>query len=330
MKKTLSVIFVALLAAGFMFAQEAESKVEHSFGVEVDSAYYFESDPLLESGTNWAPLTGPYAGLEACVIPRYTAKFNIPGNNPLTAGNFVEVQEGVQITPVSVASLTSVKYQPIAFLNFSAGLTIGTGWDCGPIKGGMGVAAYSLDKDGKQEYDPLTPFARYYIEPWTQALFQFDIAAVLPEEKQEWMHIVYQHTFEVGYKYLTGVENGTPYTWILGKDSFNGLKYKTVFTLGYQFPEEKVKVLQLAGVQYSIDGYFKDVAPDYPGFKSDFVHMSISPTMVLKFNEHNSLAIQMAFANRRSFETADTSFTGTVNGTEWTFHRIAFSYNWTL
>ncbi len=128
---------------------------------------------------------------------------------------------------------------------------------------------------------------------------------------------------------LTGVDKATPWIWQLSGDKFKGLNYDSVLTLGYAFPST-VKVLNLAGVQTEFWGDYKetDLSPNY---NASFTNIGISPTLVLKFNDHNSLAMQCRIKNRRSYaDVSNTTFAGTVNGTEWLFDRFALSYTWSL
>lgn len=322
MKKIFSILLCALLSISFAFAQESE-KTEQSFWLTVDFAEHVATENLAASGTNWAPITGPYSGIEGRITPWYEMKLKTPGSNALTAGNNVKFQEGLEITPVSLMVKSVVKVEPIAFLNFSAGTDIGTGWDLGPFKGGIGVW-------NGTEYASLPTFQRYFIEPWAEGLFQFDVAALISDsELADKMHIVMQATYKVAYSKLTGVADGTPWIWQLGANRFNGWNYDSVITLGYSFPSS-VKVLSLAGVQTEFWGYYKEVE-NYAGYNTSFTNIGISPTLLLKFNEHHSLAMQCRIMNRRSFaDVTNTSFSGLVNGTEWLFDRIAFSYTWSL
>jgi len=331
MKKILSFALCALMFAGIAFAQDS-GKTEQSFWISVDFAEYLQSDALAASGTNWAPVTGPYSGIEGRITPWYELKIKTPGSNALTAGNNIKLQQGLEITPVSVVTKSKVVYEPIAFLNFSAGANVGTGWNVGPFKGGMGVFdGLAITETGTSiNYAALKPFGNYYIEPWAEALFQFDVAALIGDKDlADKMHIVLQTTYKVAYTTLTGVENETPWIWQLAGNRFNGLNYDSVITLGYALPSN-IKVLNLVGVQVEFSGFYKDVDAN-PYYNSKFTNIGISPTAVLKFNAHNSLAIQCRIKNRLSY--VDPTFTnacGVNNGTEWIFDRFALSYTWKM
>lgn len=326
-------ILCVFLALSPLFAQAAVApSVEQSFWVSVDMAGYLLSDPLSASGTNWAPLTGPYSGLEVRATPWYEAKVNLPGSNVLTEGNNIKFQQGLEITPVSVTAKTAVSFTPIAFLVFNAGVNMGTGWSFGPFQGAMGVADGAVVlKDGQYQvsYADLEPFNDLYFEPWFEGLFQFDVAALISDaDLADKLHIVMQTTYRLAYPVLSGVSDRTPWTWQLTGDKFNGWNYDAVLTFGYQLPSS-VKYLSLAGVQVEFSGYFNDVDSN-PAYNSDFCTVGISPTAVLDFGPHHNLALQCRVMNRRSYsDVSCTNSAGDCNGTEWFFDRFALSYTWT-
>jgi len=340
-KKLSIVLLCALLFTGFAFAEKLTFDASFRGWMTTDMGYLFKVAPLAESGTNWAPVTGPYDAFKFRVVTWGECKIDLPGSNSLTAGNNLKFQEGIETTPVSLASRSKVVWTPIAFLNLSAGVNIGTGWAYGPFHGSMAaLGSFGLSDDGKsvtEEYETIEPFTHLYVEPWVEGLFQFDLAAVLPKDKQKWTHAVLQATYKIMYSTITGEQDGTPWEWQLTPQRFNGWNYDSVITLGYMFPEQ-IKPLSLVGVQIDMCGYYNVVpqngywASTMSGFDPNFMTVSFNPTLLFDFNEHHTLALQCRIINRLSYEekagVVNTTCSGTVNGVEWLFDRIALSYTY--
>ncbi|MCR4790263.1 MAG: hypothetical protein K5839_04215, partial [Treponemataceae bacterium] len=211
-------------------------------------------------------------------------------------------------------------------LSFTGGINVATGWKLGSLGTGQGVINSTYDG-----YDILPMFFNFYFKPYVEALFQFDVAAVVSNEKiKDWLHIVLQATYQVNYSCMSGVADGTPWLWENSGDRFNGWGYDSVITFGYMFPDQ-VKVLSLLGVQVEMDGYYYDVTGgQYEAWNPKFMELCINPTMVLDFDEHNNLAIQCRIKNSRAFATEDTSCTGTCIGQQFFFDRFALSYTYTF
>jgi len=324
MKKTLSIILCLFLALG-AFAAEVEA--EQSGCVSVDFAYYFPAERTTNPGTSWGMINGFYNGLEGRITPWYNVTVKTPGNSALTESNCLTFAEGLEITPVSLGTKSEIGFSPIAFLVFKAGITVATGWDIpGAFEGGMSV--YTKDNAEGHVYSALPSFSTFFIEPWVQGTFQFDVAALAPADLADKLHIVLVADYKAQYTTLTGVADGTPWEWQLTDNKFNGWNYYSCITFGYMLPED-VKVLRLAGIQVTFDGYYKNVAAEaYKDYKTDFCTIGLNPTLVLAFDDHNSLAMQCQVKNRRSFATEDTSFSGITNGAEWFFDRVALSYTY--
>lgn len=342
MKKITAGILSLLLCTGFLFAQEKTFNASFRNWITTDLVYLVDVAPLAESGVNFAPVTGPYDAFKGRATVWSECNVALPGNNGLTTGNNVKFQEGIEITPVSIVSKTKVVWTPIAFLNLSAGFNVGTGFAYGPFHGSMAaLGSFGTTDGGKtitEEYETLTPFVHLYVEPWVEGLFQFDLAAVLPEDKKEWTHAVLQATYKIAHSAITGQEDGTVWEWQLTPQRFNGWNYDSVITLGYMFPD-KIKPLSLAGVQTEISGYYNvipkagDWANTLKDFDPNFMTVSISPTLLFDFNEHHTLGMQVRFINRLSYEQTvpgitNTTCSGKVNGVEWIFDRIALSYTY--
>ncbi|MCR5698546.1 MAG: hypothetical protein K6G52_02765 [Treponemataceae bacterium] len=338
MKKALSILLCVLMCTTFIFAQEAEAVAEetvaeaktqsgeNNFWINFSMAEYLAHERSHSTGTAWSNVNGPYSGIEGALGFWYEYKLNTPGNNALTEGNNVKFQEGFEVRgPVDIKGTGKIIYTPIAFLSFTGGVEVATGWDL-PIARGQGVWNSTTSA-----YDTLPMFMNFYFKPYLEALFQFDVAALVSDKNlKDWLHIVLQATYQVNFSAMTGVADGTPWLWENGGDKFNGWGYDSYITFGYMFPDQ-VKVIQLVGVQLEFDGYYYDVTGgQYAAWNPTFVEFCINPTVMLAFDKHNSLALQCRIKNSRAFATEDESFTGTCVGQQYFFDRFALSYTYSF
>lgn len=313
MKKTVAFILAMLLCVS-VFA-------EGKFSLTTDFAYYPKSESLLKSGTSFAPITGPYSGVEGRVTGNYTYKIPVPfGDNALVRGNTLDLGAALELSPVSVTPAVSVALTPIAFLKFTATGKIGTGWNL------IGLRGLGIYDGATSTYSDLPSFKNYWYEARFQSLFQFDLAAIMPGD---WNHVVTMATYEVIYNGVTGLDNQDIFMWQTSGEKAKGLNYYSSIILGYQMP----LVLQTVGLQFEFSGYYdaKSYPAAYSAYKGDFGTVSINPVAILKFNENHSLTIQANFKARRSFATKpaanQTNLELNCIGKEWFFNRLAFSYS---
>lgn len=353
MKKFVSILVCLLLCFGAVFAVEAT----HSGWLGVDLAWYpgANKNAALYTNGGFAGADMRNYGIEGRITPWYELSVKTPfGDNPLTQGNTLNFDVGLEVTPVSVMPRAKLSFSPIAFLVFSAGVDVGTGWDCGNLfVGGMSVwnktitpqaekDQYYYEKVGdysKQQvnYNPSLPFQNMFFEPWFQATFQFDVAALMPESQKKWMHICLLASYQIKYTGLAGAAEDDIWKWQLTGDKVNGWNHYVSVLLGYQMP----LVLQTVGLMFEYEQYF-----DKPAFHamggglydlSDAIcapTFKLSPCAILKFNEHHSLTVQLRFKTMSNYSLADMAIGGAnmfggYRSDIWYFDRIALSYCWT-
>lgn len=312
-KRIILIVAFAFVFSSAFFAQK--------FSITTDFAYYPKSD-FIPGPSHFAPLTGPYSGLEGRVTG--AAKFSIPtplGEHWLLNSATLDLTGKFEISPVSIKPAFSMNWTPLPFIVFGAGAQIGTGWNLAGLQG-MAV----LSDDGK-EYKDLTPFANYYVKYYGEGTFQFDTGAIV---KGDWTHFQIMYTYQVYYEQLTGIANQTVWEWQCTGNKANGLKNYQNLVLAYQMP----LMLSRIGVLTEFEGFYNDNAFANPNYNSTFNQISISPLAQLTFNEHNVLSIIAGFSTRRSFTTdhkekiEETALT--YSGYEWFFNRIALSWAYTF
>lgn len=301
-----------------------------AFSLNVQAAYYPESAhvsaaPNTDNVNHFAPLTGPYSGLEGAVTPQVDYTISTPlGDHWLLSGANLKLGGWMQVTPVTVKPGASITFTPMPFLVFSAGGEAGTGWDLGPFKGGMG--AYS----GKEtDYNQGSTFAEWYLKTWFQGTFQFDTGAIIAGD---WTHVLMQFTYQAYYQAYTGAKNQELWTWQCSGNRVNGWYEYMCGILGYQLP---IPVLKMVGLMFESEGpYSKDAYRNPPEYEGNFKEISLSPVLQFAFTKKDSLNLLIHFKSRRTL-----SFIGKLElpesdypavGREWFFNRLALSYTHTF
>ena len=319
MKKPLLVALILLLCFAFVYADEPSS----SMSIATDFTIWPNNSPVYgEDSIHFSPITGIYKALELRSTFSYDYKIPVPfSDNPLVSGNNVKLVGSIEATPVSIALEPSVEFTPIAFLVFSSGVKLGTGWKI------IGIDGLSNYNDSTREYTPATPFGDWYFRFWMQGLFQFDLAAVMPGD---WNHVVTQASYQVMYTANTSVNAKDVWCWQASYNLVNGWEYYSSVVLGYQMP----LMLQMVGVQFEFGGYYSadDIKAQYNTFKNDFMTAQVNPLAIIKFNEHHSLTVMFNFSNRRGFQSApvgnQTDVDLTYSSDEWYFKRFALRYTY--
>lgn len=316
MKKTVC-ICISIILASLLCANES------AFSFGVDFAYYPESKPVpSEAAAQFAPMTGLYSGVEARFIGKYEYTIPVPfGENSLVSGNMLTLGANIELTPLTIEAIGKIGFSPIAFLNFNAGVKIGSGWE---LIGLQGVAEYNPIT---ARYDSISPFSAAHNAVWIEGVFQFDLAAVVPGE---WNHVVFVAAYKTQYEQMLGVENKHPWLWQTIGHKVNGLSYESSFILGYQMPLP----LSMVAVQTVLLGYYNaaDFAPQYTDWDPTFMTVEINPIGVITLSKKQSLLIQFSFASRRSFSQDHSAENRSVleytqTGREWYFRRLALSYS---
>lgn len=311
-------LFAFALAASLVAAPlAAESFLDDiQFSTAVDFAYYPDSAWL--PGTpdgHFAPITGPYSGVEGRVTGN--ASYTIPtplGENFLLKSANINLTGSLEIAPVSVKPQFSATFTPLPFLVFGTGISAGTGWN---LAGLQGMALF----DGT-EYVDLTPFKDWYYKFYVQGTFQFDTGAIFAGD---WTHAVIQYTYQAYYEGLSAAGATDLWEWQLGKKKTNGWQNYQSLILAYQMPLPIYRV----GVMCELSGHYSDTDYTNPDFNGSFKWISVCPLTQFKFGEHDVLNCILDFSSRRCYATETTPETevdATFVSREWYFNRIAFSW----
>jgi len=314
-------LMTAIIAGnGALFADE----VEHTTKAGVEFAYYVDDHRGQDSDGGWSwpnyvpkevpddfvpigndegrVLGSGWGSLELQAYLQHSIKVPVmQGSGPLTKDNNITFSFKGSLAPVVAYVQAKTVLTPIAFLNFEAGYSIGTGWN------GLGFNGIGLNNDGSG--NPLEDsFAGAAMEAWVGGTFQFDFAALFPGE---WNHVVTVANAKFQYINYTEAEMGDAWQWKADAgENHNGYRFLGTYLIGYQMP----LLVDTVGLMLETDqnlGDVKEMSPmDEGGWGSDFVKMRFGPLVNLGFNDNHSLTIllQMKTARKYTDETVHYNY----------------------
>ena len=322
-KKIFGIFLVAMISLVPLLAEEdleddAGVDSPWEFSLTTDFAYYPKSD-YIEGGNHFAPMTGPYSGIEGRTTA--SAKYTIDtplGEHWLVSSANVGLTGNFELSPVSIKPGFEVSFTPLPFLVFAAGAEAGTGWN---LAGLQGMAA--SDGVAKGTYTDYSPFATWFLKWYIQGTFQFDTGAIW---EGDWTHIQILYTYKLYYEKLTSAVDQEIWMWQCTGNKVNGLSSSQTLVLAYQMP----LVLSRVGLLCEFEGYYKDTVFANADYKGSFNTITISPMGQLSLGEKDVLTVLVGFSSRRSFKEAhkesyqETALT--YSGREWFFYRGALSW----
>ena len=358
MKKLRIIVSICLLLG--MTALTFAEGVEHTTYTGTEFAYYFDNNAgygqtggfvppdysPVEPPAGFVPAAGDYAAVEPRtlgsgwgsvefqVFLKHRIKMPfLQGESGLVADNNIQFNFDLYASPVAAYTKASLTFTPLAFLNFNAGGTLGTGWNAG-IFNGIGN---NINGDIKEISLP-----GVVTELFSSATFQFDLAAVVPGE---WNHVVTQLNGKFLYSRFSTDEAkaGLPWQWLADSgENLNGWEFKGTNFLGYQMPliadmvgflcetSQLIGDASLLSTMAGRDGEPSTTADN--GWGSDFISVAFGPVVNFTFNKHNSLTVLAQFKNGRDY-TDETIFNQYYQNRVYEadfveFDRIAFSYSY--
>ena len=166
----------------------------------------------------------------------FSQDFKVPfmqGEGMLVSGNNIKFGLDAEITPISMGLLGRAVFTPIAFLEFSAGGMIGSGWNIelfGSEVRGIGI---NVSDTGKTSVDG-SAFDGAFLGSWFGGAFQFDTGAVFPGD---WNHVLIRTSHELSCRMYSRAGADDP--WFFESDhgeNQNGWNYLGTYILGYQLP----------------------------------------------------------------------------------------------
>jgi hypothetical protein len=243
------------------------------------------------------------------------------GTGDLTKGNNLALDVTGELSPVSINAKASATITPIAFLNFSAGAGVGSGWDFPGLATGLGI-----NKAGSIE---VQNFGGIVWKTWVSGTFQFDVAALVPGD---WNHVVVLASPKVEYKAYSGAAADDAWIWEADDAmNYNGWKLSGSYVLAYQMPI----ALNMAGLLFETEEWIGDVRVKSTtasgGWGSDVARYTFNLLFNIKIDDKSSIAILPSIKNNIKWSDATTrnaDFRSRVwEGEYWYFNRIAFDYS---
>jgi len=346
LKKQFAVFLVMMLTLTASLVSAVEFDHQSSWGIEF--AYYADSHKgknaengfewpdyspeelpsgyLLPAGDEGRDLGSGWGSVELQAYYDHTMTMPFTqGTGALTKDNNVKFSFRAYLAPVVTYVQARATYTPIAFLNFQAGTSFGTGW---PLIFFNGVGLNN-DGSGNPAEDP---FPGLVLENWLAGTFQFDLAALVPGK---WNHVVTVANAMFKYSNFTAADNDEAWQWKADDgENFNGLQYIGTYVLGYQMP---LKV-DMVGMLVETTQYLGDAADlskkDAVDWNSGFVKVVFGPLASITFDEHNTLTALLQFKTDKKYtdETIHDNFfrNREYESTYVKIHRLALSYKHTF
>lgn len=238
------------------------------------------------------------------------------GEGPLTRGNNVKLDITGKLSPVSTNLVVNGILTPIAFLEFSAGGQIGTGWTT-PLPGLGDLAGLTLSSNPGIEEPGADPLGGAVYHLRAGGAFQFDLAAVVPGD---WTHVLIRAYQEINYRAYTGASEGELWDYELSGGLVNGYSYFASYVLAYQVP--------LFGGRFSTFGLMGetemiDITETTDIFGDIYFTGSILANLAI--TDSFSITLIPQITNKYSHADYDTPSTGNIR-----FKRFAFQFTWAL
>ena len=252
----------------------------------------------------------------------------LQGESALTQGNNLKLNFTGEISPVSLNGIVRTVFTPVAFLEFQAGIRLGTGWNIvlfgSDVYGnGFNLEANPGKADGK-------PFDALLWKAHFGGTFQFDYAAVAPGD---WNHVVMQTYHEINYNGNTRAKNNE--AWFFEADSGenrNGFNYYGNLLIGYQMPI----FLNTVAFLMEMDLYLYDT-PGRSVWGDDMIRWKFSNVLIFTVTEKMDIALITQFRTARNFTSFDWKekhFTQRVLNTSnpygFEFYRVAAAVTYKL
>lgn len=338
--KRLILLLFTLLLPMTVFSENSDN-VDQSFSV--GSAYYFSDNKGYDLSGMFAPIsyspiyaindnerdlgtTWGGAELKGTYKISLTEDF-LTGGSALTADNSIKYTFKADLTPVNFETGGEVTLSPIAFLDFTLGSTIASGWTAIGI---VGLGLYDEDTGTNED-----AFQGVLSQSWLTGTFKFDTAAIMSGDKT-WKHIIILTSHTLKYKYFSAA--GEDDSWVYQAseaDNYNGFTYSTTSVLAYQMPKKLNMIGILVDTDTNLFSNSERSTMDSGGWGSDFVEIRFGGLFNIKFNENHSLAILPQLITRPHYTDETVSYSNFLDRVIDTddpfyidFDRIALNYTY--
>ena len=345
-------LFIIYLYSGTDNSMDAKSYVKFRGEINFYFNYNFPVNPL-KAENNIVPVDyNNQQGIEAAVDIKYGIIIPFLNKSDLTENNNITLNSLFEITPITFKFGTEINITPVAFLNLSAGISFGTGWNY--------LGLYGLAKDNTSgKYSEAVhmiiidnSFPGVILENWYKITLQMDFAEIVPENYQRWTHIIVSADGIFSYISMLGNEYfDRAYIWCT-YNYLNGWSYSSNFILGYQIPvvidkrkkqaeknqfmnfvrHNNFSIMPLFMTTISLQlTHFNDSRMLNNGWGSDFISCKFGPAILFDLPSNFSFFITLNFTNRQiynsnSFNNVD--FNGNFHSWGISIGKIITCFRW--
>ncbi len=174
--------------------------------------------------------------------------------NVLFRNNEISFDFSAFLSPISAGLEIETVFSPIAFLEFSTGIEIGSGWNSRFVRG-LAINEPSGSYDNYFNNKTLKGIVH---KEKAGGAFQFDLGAVIPGE---WAHVVFRSYHEYYYKSFTGASKNESWLWEADDgENRNGTHYYIQNVLGYKMP----LMMEFFGLMFEAERSYYDTAKGDP------------------------------------------------------------------
>lgn len=279
-------------------------------------------DPGRIIGSNELEIQMQLGFIYSFIFPLYLSK------HPIVEDANITFNLLFNITPITFEGGGELNFTPFPFLFFTAGISLGTGWNIDGLPTGLARNNYGGQIKNKPK-DILIGDSFYgaLMQNWFSITMQIDLAEIFDNNKHKrWLHIIgmvkpqFVNTILLNYLY-----HDRPFEWKT-ETTLNGWTFISSFFAGYSIPiidDPKVKEAEkkrfiggmksrnlsvTAGMsaELSIDiSHFNDSKISKNGWGSDFARVLFGPMLIFDLPCNISAMLGLNWTNGISY-TSDT------------------------
>ena len=215
------------------------------------------------------------------------------GDSPLTENNNITLALTAEASPISVNGIVSAIWTPVAFLEFSAGGRIGSGWTINLFGNETYGIGLNTNENGKSVQKG-SAFDALLWKTFIGGTFQFDLAAIFPGD---WNHVVFLSYHEINYHANTRAKAGQAWFFEGNYGEYcNGFNYYGNFLLGYQMPI----FLNTVAFLTEMDLFLYDT-PGRSEWGDDLIRWTFSCILNFSITKQLDIALITQFRTLRNF-----------------------------
>lgn len=241
--------------------------------------------------------------------------------NVLFKNNEVSFGFSAFLSPISIGMGFETVFRPISFLELSAGVETGTGWN---IRFARGLAINEPSGSYDTYFNNKTLKGIVHKEK-AGAAFQFDLGAVIPGD---WTHVVFRTYHEYYYKAFTGASKNESWLWEADDgENRNGTHYYIQNVLGYKMP----LMMEFFGLMFEAERSYYDTLKGDPSGENIW-NYTASCIMGFRSGEKTKFNLITQFRTVRNYtgETEDYDYYRSRvidpdKPRKWEFYRIIIS-----